>query len=121
MLLVFMNGFMVAAEFALVASRRSRIDQMAAGGDRRARHVAKALDHLDTYISATQLGITLASLALGWIGEPALAALLDLAFTAVDCAVPAGAVYTGASIATAFMIITFRTLFSASLRRSRWR
>ena len=107
MLLVFMNGFMVAAEFALVASRRSRIDQMAAGGDRGAKSVAKALDHLDTYISATQLGITLASLALGWIGEPALAALLDVAFMSMGFEVPAGAVHTGASIATAFLIITF--------------
>src|SRR5688572_18675582 len=107
MMLVFMNGFMVAAEFALVASRRSRIDQMAAEGDRGARSVAKALDHLDRYISATQLGITLASLALGWIGEPALAALLDLAFAQLGFEIPAGAAHTGASIITAFLIITF--------------
>ena len=107
MLLVFMNGFMVAAEFALVASRRSRIDQMVVAGDRSARSVQKALEHLDRYISATQLGITLASLALGWIGEPALAALLDMAFAAMGFPIPSGAAHTGAAIITAFLIITF--------------
>ena len=66
--LVLLNGFFVAAEFGLVASRRSRIDEMAAGGDRGARAAQQALTHLDRYISGTQLGITLASLALGWIG-----------------------------------------------------
>ena len=61
--LVLANGFFVAAEFGLVAVRRSRIDQLAAEGDRSAQTVQHALKHLDRYISGTQLGITLSSLA----------------------------------------------------------
>jgi len=74
-LLVVVNAFFVAAEFALVAVRRSRIDQGVAGGDAGARTVQRALKQLDRYISGTQLGITLASLSLGWIGEPAVASI----------------------------------------------
>ncbi|MGH9943940.1 MAG: hemolysin family protein [Pyrinomonadaceae bacterium] len=75
--LVFANGFFVASEFALVGVRRSRIELLAATGDRRARRLLGLLGMLNAYISATQLGITLASLALGWIGEPAVARLLE--------------------------------------------
>src|SRR5688500_20223737 len=75
-LLVFANAFFVAAEFALVAARRSRIDQMAATGDKAAKGVQKALTHLDRYISGTQLCITMASLGHGWLGEPAMVLLL---------------------------------------------
>jgi CBS domain containing-hemolysin-like protein len=106
-LLVLANGFFVAAEFALVAVRRSRIDQLAAEGDRRARVVQKALTHLDRYISGTQLGITLSSLALGWIGEPALAAWIDRGFTAIGVAAPPALTHSAAAITTAFLIITF--------------
>ena len=106
-LLVFANGFFVAAEFALVGARRSKIDQLAAEGDSGARIVQKALTHLDRYISGTQLGITLASLALGWIGEPAVAALLDHAFAALGFKVPSGATHTAAAVTIAFLIITF--------------
>ncbi|HEU0163507.1 MAG TPA: hemolysin family protein, partial [Thermomicrobiales bacterium] len=74
--LVLANGFFVATEFALVSVRRTRIQQLAAEGDRRATGVLGLLDHLDTYIAATQLGITISSLALGWVGEPAVASLL---------------------------------------------
>ena len=74
--LVLANAFFVAAEFALVGARRSRLDEMAARGDGGARAAQYALRSLDRYISATQLGITLASLALGWIGEPALSHLI---------------------------------------------
>src|SRR6185295_17798206 len=77
LLLVGLNAFFVAAEFALVAVRRSRIDEMAEGGDGRARKVQHALTHLDRYIAGTQLGITIASLALGWVGESAIAILID--------------------------------------------
>ena len=105
--LVLANAFFVAAEFALVASRRSRIDQLAQGGDRKARTVQKALTHLDRYISATQLGITLASLALGWIGEPALAGLIQRIFGLFGVAVPEGAAHSGAAVTIAFLIITF--------------
>jgi CBS domain containing-hemolysin-like protein len=76
-LLVFMNGFFVAAEFSLVGARRTRITQMASEGNAGARTAEHAIAHLDSYIAATQLGITLASLALGWIGEPAIAHLFE--------------------------------------------
>ncbi len=77
-LLVLANGFFVASEFSLVAVRRSRIASLAESGDQRARVLLELLDHLNSYISATQLGITMASLALGWVGEPALAELLEI-------------------------------------------
>jgi CBS domain containing-hemolysin-like protein len=107
LLLVAFNAFFVAAEFALVAVRRSRIDALAAEGDRKALTVQHALTHLDRYISGTQLGITLASLALGWIGEPALAVLVDRALALVGIQISSGAAHSGAAIATAFIIITF--------------
>ncbi|MBL8123217.1 MAG: HlyC/CorC family transporter [Pyrinomonadaceae bacterium] len=75
--LVLANGFFVASEFALVAVRKSRIEALAAEGDSSAIRLLGMLNNLNAYISATQLGITLASLGLGWIGEPAVAALLD--------------------------------------------
>jgi len=77
-LLVFANGFFVASEFSLVGVRRSRIETLARAGDKRARRLLGLVDNLNAYISATQLGITLASLALGWIGEPAIAHLLEM-------------------------------------------
>jgi CBS domain containing-hemolysin-like protein len=73
-LLVLLNGFFVAAEFALVKLRPTQLESE--GGDEpglRTRVLTHMLAHLDAYLSATQLGITLASLALGWIGEPAFA------------------------------------------------
>ena len=75
-LLVAANGFFVAAEFALVGVRSSRIETLVAQGNRTAKRLMQLLQHLNAYLSACQLGITLASLALGWIGEPAVAALL---------------------------------------------
>lgn len=74
--LVLANGFFVAAEFSLVAIRRSRIEQLSHEGHWLAPDLVKASDHLDSYLAATQLGITLSSLGLGWIGEPAVAAVL---------------------------------------------
>ncbi len=76
-LLVAANGFFVAAEFSLVSARRTRIEQLAQEGNAAAIATRNAIEHLDSYIAATQLGITLASLALGWIGEPAVAHLFD--------------------------------------------
>ncbi|GIX47473.1 MAG: membrane protein [Candidatus Tectimicrobiota bacterium] len=70
-----LNAFFVAAEFALVGARTTRLHTLAAAGDRKARLALKAIERLDDYISSTQLGITLASLALGWIGEATLATL----------------------------------------------
>jgi CBS domain containing-hemolysin-like protein len=106
-LLVALNAFFVAAEFALVAVRRSRIDQMAQEGDRSALVVQRALSQLDRYISGTQLGITLASLALGWIGEPAFAVLVDAGLRVFGVEPAPGVAHTGAGIAVAFLIITF--------------
>ena len=106
-LLVLANGFFVAAEFALVAVRRSRIDHLVAEGDRRAKAVQGALSHLDRYISGTQLGITLSSLALGWIGEPALAALIDKMLARYGLVAHSAVTHSAAAITTAFLIITF--------------
>jgi putative hemolysin len=76
-LLVLANGFFVAAEFALVSIRRTRVAELVAKGNTRARWIQKAIDDPDRFIAATQLGITLASLGLGWIAEPALGNLLE--------------------------------------------
>lgn len=76
-LLVFANGFFVATEFALVAVRRTRIEELAAQGHPLAPAVLRVISRLDAFLAACQLGITLASLGLGWIGEPALAALIE--------------------------------------------
>ncbi len=107
LLLVAANAFFVAAEFALVAVRRSRIEQLVSQGNRGAMVVQRALKDLDRYISGTQLGITLASLALGWIGEPAIAVLVDDALSMVGISLPSGAVHSGAAILVAFTVITF--------------
>src|SRR5262245_4825378 len=81
--LVAANGFFVAGEFALVKVRATRIEQLAQAGSGAARVVQRQIAHLDNYIAATQLGITLASLALGWIGEPSLAHLIEPLFVLV--------------------------------------
>ena len=72
LLLVALTAFFVAAEFSLVGVRKTRIESLARGGSRPAARLTRQLDSLDAYISATQLGITLASLALGWVGEEAV-------------------------------------------------
>ena len=76
-LLVLANGFFVTSEFALVGVRRSRIEMLAEQGSTSARRLLRLLSNLNGYISATQLGITMASLALGWIGEPVFAHMLE--------------------------------------------
>jgi CBS domain containing-hemolysin-like protein len=75
--LVFINGFFVAAEFAFVGVRRSRIEALAAEGNKSALRLMNLLSNLNAYLSAAQLGITLASLGLGWLGEPVVAAILE--------------------------------------------
>ncbi len=74
--LVLLNGFFVASEFALVKVRQSRLTQLSNEGNVRAKYALKVNQRLDAYLSATQLGITLASLGLGWVGEPAIADLI---------------------------------------------
>jgi putative hemolysin len=106
LILVLLNGFFVAAEFALVSVRKSRIDQLVLEGSVRARRVQNAITHLDTYIAATQLGITMASLALGFIGEPAIASLIEPLLARF--LPPAGAFFTshGLALVIAFSIAT---------------
>lgn len=106
-LLVAANGFFVAAEFALVATRRSRIDRLAAQGNRSAKAVQDTLRHLDRYISGTQLGITLASLALGWIGEATLAAMIERALVPLGLGSDDALAHGAASVTVAFILITF--------------
>jgi CBS domain containing-hemolysin-like protein len=103
--LVLANAFFVSAEFALVGARRTRLDEMARAGDRKARLARRAVQSLDRYISATQLGITLASLGLGWIGEPALAGLIGGAFGWLPKPLAVIATH-GVASAVAFIIIT---------------
>ncbi len=77
LLLVAANGFFVAAEFALVRAREGRVEQMRDEGQRRAPLVLAQIDRIDEYLSACQLGITMASLGIGFLGEPAIASLLE--------------------------------------------
>ena len=103
--IVVANGFFVAAEFSLVAARRTRLEERAQEGDARAKLALRALDRLDHFISATQLGITLASLGLGWIGEPALAHFID-ALVAFLPDTARALVSHGVAVAISFSIIT---------------
>jgi CBS domain containing-hemolysin-like protein len=101
--LVALNGFFVAAEFALVKVRPTQIEPNVERGERRARLLDHMVTHLDAYLSATQLGITLASLGLGWIGEPAFAWMLEpilRGFGASD------ALVHSVSLTAAFAVIT---------------
>ncbi len=106
-LLIFANAFFVAAEFALVSVRKTRIEELVAQGNASARTVKHVIHDPDRFIAATQLGITIASLALGWIGEPAIAHLIEPLFGFVPESFLSQA--TAAAIATiiAFSIITF--------------
>lgn len=110
--LVLANGFFVASEFALVAVRKSRIETQAAEGKKSAVRLLAMLNDLNAYISATQLGITLSSLGLGWIGEPAVASLLAPGLVWVGetlglAFLSSGTVLHTISFVVAFSIITF--------------
>ena len=104
--LVAANAFFVAAEFSLVAARRTRIEAMIRRGDRRAATARQAMLNITRYISGTQLGITLTSLGLGWIGEPALAEPIARLFAALPPALATVATH-GLAITLAFSLITF--------------
>src|SRR3989441_9160428 len=101
------NGFFVGAEFALVSVRRTRLEARAAAGSRRARAALRLTGNPTLFISATQLGITLASLALGWIGEPTVAALLQPFASGIAPSGRAGYVAHVMAIVVAFFAITF--------------
>ena len=105
LVLVFANGFFVASEFALVTVRKTRIDQLIAEGHRGARTVRRVLNDPVSYIAATQLGITMASLGLGWVGEPALAAVIEPPFLALGSYVSTITAHTIA-VVISFSIIT---------------
>ena len=104
-LLVLANGFFVAAEFSLVAVRRSRVAELVTQRRRNAVALRRAVDHLDANLAATQLGITISSVGLGWIGEPAVADLImPLLASLPDEWAAAGA--EAVAITIAFSIIT---------------
>jgi CBS domain containing-hemolysin-like protein len=103
--LVFLNGFFVAAEFALVKIRDTQLQPLINRGSRRARLARKVLANLDRSLSAAQLGITLASLALGWIGEPVFAALLKPVTSAMNIRDPH--VEETLTVIVGFTLITF--------------
>jgi CBS domain containing-hemolysin-like protein len=103
--LVFANGFFVAAEFAIVTVRKTRVDQLIAEGNWRAHAVRRAVSDPDSYIAATQLGITMASIGLGWIGEPALASVIEPSLAIMPDLLAATTAHTIA-VAISFAIIT---------------
>jgi len=105
LLLVAANGFFVASEFSLVAVRRSRVAQLVATGRANAKALKRAIDNLDANLAATQLGITISSLALGWIGEPALATLIEPSLVSLLGSLAAAGAHAVA-ITIAFSIIT---------------
>ncbi len=103
--LVLLNGFFVNAEFSIVKVRETRIQELVRRGNKRAGRVLRLIDNMDEYLSATQLGITLASLGLGWIGEPAFSKLFEPALQTLGLDNPA-LTHTLAG-GTAFLLITF--------------
>src|SRR4029077_8257982 len=111
--LVIVNGFFVAAEFALVKVRETQLDTLALKGDRRATVARSILANLNSYLSATQLGITMASLGLGWAGEPVFLALLKPALAALH--VQSGAAQHSIAFAIGFSALTFLHISAGEL------
>src|SRR6185369_18085091 len=100
-LLIAINSFFVAAEFALVRSRRGKLEQAAEEGEAGAEAVVEQLDRIDESLSACQIGITAASIGIGFLGEPSLAALIEPVFGGLSHGVAAGL-----SLAIAFVLVT---------------
>jgi putative hemolysin len=105
-ILVLINGFFVAAEFSLVSVRKTRIAERVAHGDTGAKAVQRAIEDPDRFIAATQLGITLASLGLGWIGEPALSHLIEPLLAWLPGEIGGVAAHIAAATILAFVLIT---------------
>jgi len=101
LLLIAVNGFFVAAEFSLVRSRRGKVEQLASEGESGAEEVVEQLDKIDESLSACQIGITMASIGIGFLGEPSLAKLLEPIFGGFSHGVG-----VGLSVAIAFAIVT---------------
>lgn len=105
---VFMNAFFVVAEFAMVKVRKSRIEILASGGSVTAKYAYKVVNDLNSYLSACQLGITLASLALGWIGEPTVSKMIGPLlhdFGLSESAIHSISVFVGFFVVTALHIV----------------
>jgi CBS domain containing-hemolysin-like protein len=111
--LVLLNGFFVAAEFALVRVRETQLDMLVAKGWRRAQMARHIVRHLNSYLSATQLGITMASLGLGYLGEPVFASLLAPALHLVG--VDSATVATTVSVIVGFSVLTFLSVVAGEL------
>ncbi len=103
--LVGLNGFFVASEFAIVKVRSSQLEALEASGDKKARRAIEVTENLEAYLSATQLGITLASLALGWVGEPCVSRLIHPILIGIGVSSPT--VAESISVGVAFCAITF--------------
>src|SRR6478609_274268 len=101
LLLIAVNGFFVAAEFALVRSRRGKIEQLAEEGEAGADAVVEQLDKIDESLSACQIGITIASIGIGFLGEPSIAKLLEPIFGGLSHGVA-----VGLSLAISFILVT---------------
>ncbi len=101
LLLVVLNGLFVAAEFALVRAKRSRLETLSREGARGADQALGQIDHIDEYLSAAQVGITMASIGIGFLGEPSLARLLEPVFGSLSHGVA-----VGLSVAIAFTLVT---------------
>ncbi len=114
-ILIFINAAFVAAEFAFVAVRRTRIEQLAAEGHAGARVLLRSLKGIDNTIAATQLGITMAGLALGALGEPALGRVIEPVVTALIGGFAAEAVTRVISVIVAFAIVTFLVIVVGEL------
>jgi CBS domain containing-hemolysin-like protein len=104
LVLVLLNAFFVASEYAIVKIRPTRLDQLVRGGDARAKLALRMSQRLDAYLSANQLGVTLASLGVGWLGEPAVAQVLEPAFAPLGRLAGVGA--HGIALVIAFVMIT---------------
>ena len=113
--LVVANAFFVAAEFGLVGARKTRLEELAKGGDRSAALARRMIGSLDRYISATQLGITLCGLALGWIGEPALAGLIESGLAGVLPPEVLGVSQSTIGTIIAFALITYTVIIAGEL------
>jgi putative hemolysin len=113
--LILANAFFVAAEFALVSIRRTRVEELAAEGNRAARIVKQVTHDPDRFIAATQLGITMASLGVGWIAEPALARVIEPVFQFLPSALTGIGIHSVAAGVMAFVVITFLTVVIGEL------
>src|SRR3974377_674972 len=111
--LVAINGFFVAAEFALVKARETQLDVLVAKGHRRAKAARLIMGNLTAFLSATQLGITMASLGLGWVGQPIFTALLKPALVSLH--IGSEAVQHSISFVVGFVALTFLHISAGEL------